>query len=73
MLHQQHNYPVAVALRVWSMSPSSYYYQTCSTNEEEKAVRCAVEQLAAEWPSYGYRRIAAQLGRPRRRVATLYR
>lgn len=65
MLAQQHNYPVAVALRVWDMSPSSYYYQTRpAEGEEEEAVRAAVEQLAAEWPRYGYRRITAQLRRP---------
>lgn len=67
MLHQQHNYPVAVALRVLNVSPSSYYYQTRPADEEQKAVRAAVEQLAAEWPTYGYRRIAAQLGRPQER------
>jgi len=65
MLHQQHNYPVAVACQVWGMSSSSYYYQVRSADREEVAVRAAVEQLAAEWPTYGYRRIAAQLGRPK--------
>lgn len=67
MLHQQHNYPVAVACRVWGMSSSSYYYQTCPASEEEVAVVAAVEQLATEWPTYGYRRIAAQLGRSQER------
>lgn len=67
MLHQRHNYPVAVALRVLDVSPSSYYYQTRPADEEQEAVRAAVEQLAAEWPTYGYRRIAAQLGRPQER------
>jgi putative transposase len=64
MLVQQHNYPVAVALRVWSMTPSSYYYQARCASQEEVVVRSAIEQLAGEWPSYGYRRVAAQLGRP---------
>lgn len=49
---------------MWGLSSSSYYYQARPTDQEEEAVRSAIEELAAQWPSYGYRRIAAQLGRP---------
>lgn len=65
MLHQQHNYPVAVALRVWDMSSSSYYYQARSAGEEQATIQAAIEELAGQWPTYGYRRIAAQLRRPK--------
>jgi transposase InsO family protein len=44
--------------------PRSTYYRAgepCA--ESEMSLRDAIQQIAVEWPSYGYRRITAELGR----------
>ena len=40
---------------------SSYYYQPEPQDEDE--VKSAIEKVAAEWPTYGYRRVTKQLQR----------
>lgn len=40
---------------------SSYYYQPASLDEEP--LRAAIEQVAGDWPTYGYRRVTKQLQR----------
>jgi len=42
-------------------SRSSYYYQPKLRDETE--VKSAIESVAAEWPTYGYRRVTKQLHR----------
>ena len=44
-----------------SCSRSSYYYQPKQRDETED--RAAIESVAAEWPTYGYRRVTKQLRR----------
>jgi transposase InsO family protein len=40
---------------------SSYYYH--AQEKEEQEVKAAIEDVALEWPTYGYRRVAQQLRR----------
>ena len=70
------SYATALACDLLDCSRSSTYYQ--SHVPEEKELKAAVEQVASDWPTYGSRRIAAQLrrqGRPinRNRVSRLLR
>lgn len=56
------------------VATSSHYYQPAERDESE--LRAAISQLAAQWPTYGYRRITAELQRAgwtvnRKRVARL--
>jgi transposase InsO family protein len=59
-------YPVAVICQVLDYPRSSYYYPAQS--RDEAAVQAALERLAAEWPTYGYRRLTEQLRREKRVV-----
>lgn len=55
------DYPVALICQVLSLPRSSYYYQPGPAQEDE--LRAALRQTAADWPTYGYRRLTAQLQR----------
>jgi putative transposase len=55
-------YPIAVVCNVLGCSRSSYYYQTLAS-PEEGMLQEAIKGVAADWPTYGYRRITAQLRR----------
>jgi putative transposase len=55
-------YPVTVACEVLEVTRSSYYYRPTESLDEAK-LKGAIKKTAAEWPTYGYRRIAAQLRR----------
>jgi len=65
MLAQE--YPISVACQLLGCPRSSYYYQPVET-PDEAALRAAIKSEAARWPTYGYRRITAQLRRGRWRV-----
>ena len=54
-------YPVTLLCELLQVSRSSYYYET--VEPEESTVRQALEKLAAEFPTYGSRRLSAQLRR----------
>lgn len=54
-------YPVNLVCRVLGCSRSSYYYQAKGPGDQ--ALKEAVEQVVATWPTYGYRRLTAQLKR----------
>jgi putative transposase len=60
MLAQE--YPVTVACKVLDVTRSSYYYRPTESPDEAK-LKGAIKKTAAEWPTYGYRRITAQLRR----------
>jgi putative transposase len=71
-----HQYPVRQVCRVLGYARSHYYYRArpCA----EPALQAAIERLAGEWPTYGYRRITALLRREdfqvnHKRVARLMR
>lgn len=54
-------YPVSAICALWRFPRSTYYHQRRLSPDTE--LRQALEQLAAEWPTYGSRRLTAQLRR----------
>jgi putative transposase len=52
---------VTAVCGVLGLARSSYYHD--SERTEEGALRQAVQGLAGQWPTYGYRRITAELRR----------
>lgn len=54
-------YPIQVICGVLSYARSSYYYRGQARSEGE--LEAAMQQVATQWPTYGYRRITAQLRR----------
>ncbi len=69
-------YPVRMVCQVVGLPRSSYYYQP--VQRDEGNLRKAIEELAGQWPTYGYRRITAELRRANwevnhKRVARLMR
>ncbi len=57
----QATYPVARLCAVLGYPRSSFYYQPSAPDDAE--LRAHIELILAEFPTYGYRRIAAQLPR----------
>jgi transposase InsO family protein len=57
-----HEYPIAVACEVLDCPRSSYYHRG-SEHPDEAQLRADIKVVAAEWPTYGYRRVTAQLNR----------
>lgn len=55
------DYPARLVCRTLECPRSSYYFQ--AKGREEQALQEAIEQVAAAWPTYGYRRVTAQLQR----------
>jgi transposase InsO family protein len=55
------DYPISLLCDLLTVSRSSVYYRSAQTAESE--LREAVNQLAAQFPTYGSRRLAAQLRR----------
>ena len=55
------SYPTALACEVLDCPRSSYYYQAHIGEEDE--LKAAIEQVATTWPTYGSRRITAELRR----------
>ena len=55
-------YPLTVACEMVGVPRSSYYYQPVKSPDETK-LKGAIKKTAAEWPTYGYRRITEQLRR----------
>jgi len=58
-LHDE--YPVKAICEVLDCSRSSVYYQ--SQSQDEADLRAAIERLAGQWVTYGYRRITKMLQR----------
>ena len=54
-------YPVAIVCDVLGYARSTYYYKEVLTDDSH--IRQAIEDVAAEFPKYGYRRITQQLKR----------
>lgn len=54
-------YPVNLICQVLDYPRSSYYYQPKELDEEE--LKAAIRDVAGAWPTYGYRRITAQVRR----------
>lgn len=47
--------------QIAGLAPSSYYYS--ARRRQDTALRAAIEQVAVEFPCYGYRRMTAVLRR----------
>ena len=60
-LHQSHDYPVAFLCQLLELPRSSYYYRPAE--RDDVVLRQAIESIAAEFPTYGSRRIMQQLRR----------
>ena len=56
------DYPISLLCDLLTISRSSFYYRSAEADESD--LREAVNQLAAQFPTYGSRRLAAQLRRP---------
>ncbi len=54
-------YPVNVACRAVGLPRSSFYYR--SQAKDDKELKGMIQEIAAKHPTYGSRRIAAQLCR----------
>lgn len=57
----KNDYPISLLCDLLTVSRSSFYYRSAEADESE--LREAVNQLAAQFPTYGSRRLAAQLRR----------
>lgn len=55
-------YPVRVLCRLLDVPRSSLYYQACPS-VDEAVLKTALLELAAEWPTYGYRRLTRMMQR----------
>jgi len=65
------DYPVSVICSVLGLPRSSYYYQ--AVEPDEIALRSAIERVGAQFPTYGSRRITAQVKREATELAPLGR
>src|SRR5262245_26980423 len=54
-------YPIRLACAMLECAPSSYYYHAHPTDQTD--LKQAIEIVAADWPTYGYRRVTAQICR----------
>ena len=54
-------YPVRLVCQVLAVAASSFYYQP--SPRDDSALRAAIAELAGQWPTYGYRRMTAELQR----------
>jgi len=61
-MNQHHCYPMSAVCQTLGMARSSVYYQP--RPRDDGKLRTALEQLGGQFPTYGSRRLAAQLRRP---------
>jgi putative transposase len=60
-------YPVQIICAVLDFPRSSYYYPAHPRDDE--ALKAALQEVADEWPTYGYRRLTVQVRRDKQMVA----
>jgi len=60
------SFPVRAVCRMLGVPTSSYYYRP--KKDRDEALRAVINDEAATWPRYGYRRITQELRRKGRRV-----
>ena len=78
LVQQQAAASVAVACRALELSRSTYYRHLQPSAAADISLRDSIQQIALTWPSYGYRRVTAELKRRgqvvnRKRVLRLMR
>ena len=54
-------YPIALVCAILACNRSSYYYLGTPTDETD--LEQAIDEVTGEWPTYGSRRVTAQLWR----------
>lgn len=54
-------YPVSLVCRMLGLPRSSFYYQPQASADDE--LKAAIAEVIATWPTYGYRRVTAQIRR----------
>lgn len=59
-------YPVRVLCDLLNCAPSSYYRQP--TSVDDVALETEIRAVAGQWPTYGYRRVTAQLRRQKHHI-----
>lgn len=59
-------YGVSLACDLLDLPRSSFYYQV--DEPDERDCKVAIQEIAGQWPRYGYRRIAVQLRRDKQLV-----
>jgi transposase InsO family protein len=59
---------VTASCRVLGLSRATYYRSLKPEAEADMNLRCAIQQVALQWPAYGYRRMTAELKRRGQRV-----
>ena len=60
-MRMQSEYPISLVYQVLGLARCSFYYPNIEKDETDD--KAAIEQLAGEWPTYGYGRITKQLHR----------
>jgi len=60
-------YPVGLVCQMLQLARSSYYYAPAPPADEAN-LKTALQEVAGEWPTYGYRRLTRQLAREHRLV-----
>ena len=70
------SYPVDLVCQMLELPRSTYYYRP--KPRDDSALKAAIEGVVADWPTYGYRRVTAQLRREgwrvnRKRICRLMR
>ncbi len=62
--HLRDEYPLALVCRVLDTSRSSIYaHQHAVANAADPDLNAHIERIVGQWPTYGYRRVTAQLRR----------
>jgi transposase InsO family protein len=57
------NFPARLVCRLLDFPRCQLYRPTAEPAEDDSALRAALERLAGQWPTYGYRRLTAMLRR----------
>jgi len=65
-LHRQHGYAVDLLCDLLDYARSSYYYR--AHPRDDTAVRATLTDTQGRWPTYGYRRLTAEIRRSGSRV-----
>jgi transposase InsO family protein len=60
------SYPLALVCETLGCNRSSFYYEP--TPRDEAELKASIEKVVEDWPTYGHRRVAAQLARQGREV-----
>ena len=60
-------YPVQLICGVLGFPRSSYYYPP--SPQDDEVLKAALKDVAAEWPTYGYRRLTVQVRRDKKIIA----